>query len=70
MCVCVYLFACILLLIYEPLLYHTRNEDDITMKLTEIIFLNDVIQKHIASAAKMHLIMVCISAFSLAIFFE
>ncbi|KAK7113132.1 DNA-directed RNA polymerase III subunit RPC1-like [Littorina saxatilis] len=33
------------------------NEDDITMKLTEIIFLNDVIQKHMASAAKMQMIM-------------
>lgn len=42
------------------MLYNSRNEDDITMKLTEIIFLNDVIQKHIASAAKMHLIMVSI----------
>ena len=45
------------------MLYNSRNEDDITMKLTEIIFLNDVIQKHIASAAKMHLIMVSIFAF-------
>ncbi|KAJ8318173.1 hypothetical protein KUTeg_003264 [Tegillarca granosa] len=29
------------------------NEDDITMKLTEIVFLNDVIQKHKATGAKM-----------------
>ncbi|XP_067671207.1 DNA-directed RNA polymerase III subunit RPC1-like isoform X3 [Haliotis asinina] len=33
------------------------NEDDITMKLTEIIFLNDVIQKHRATGAKMQMIM-------------
>ncbi|XP_013774384.1 DNA-directed RNA polymerase III subunit RPC1-like [Limulus polyphemus] len=33
------------------------NEDDLTMKLTEIIFLNDVIQKHRASGAKMQMIM-------------
>ncbi|XP_064623865.1 DNA-directed RNA polymerase III subunit RPC1-like [Lineus longissimus] len=33
------------------------NEDDITMKLTEIIFLNDVIEKHRASGAKMQMIM-------------
>lgn len=29
-----------------------------TMKITEIIFLNDVIQKHKASGAKMQMIMV------------
>ncbi|XP_076809232.1 DNA-directed RNA polymerase III subunit RPC1-like [Clavelina lepadiformis] len=33
------------------------NEDDLTMKLTEIIFLNDVIQKHKASGAKSQMIM-------------
>nr|XP_009858083.1 LOW QUALITY PROTEIN: DNA-directed RNA polymerase III subunit RPC1-like [Ciona intestinalis] len=33
------------------------NEDDLTMKLTEIIFLNDVIQKHRATGAKSHMIM-------------
>ncbi|XP_013420118.1 DNA-directed RNA polymerase III subunit RPC1 isoform X2 [Lingula anatina] len=33
------------------------NEDDITMKITEIIFLNDVIQKHRATGAKMQMIM-------------
>lgn len=33
------------------------NEDDITMKLTEIVFLNDVIQKHRATGAKMQMIM-------------
>ncbi|XP_029638657.1 DNA-directed RNA polymerase III subunit RPC1 isoform X1 [Octopus sinensis] len=33
------------------------NEDDITMKLTEIIFMNNVIQKHRASGAKMQMIM-------------
>lgn len=33
------------------------NEDDVTMKLTEIIFLNDVIQRHRASGAKMQMIM-------------
>ena len=52
------------------MLYNSRNEDDITMKLTEIIFLNDVIQKHIASAAKMHLIMVSIFAFLHSLFFH
>ena len=41
-----------------PQLYHYRNEDDVTMKLTEIIFLNDVIQKHRATGAKMQMIMV------------
>lgn len=35
-----------------------RNEDDITMKMTEIMFLNDVIQKHKATGAKMSMIMV------------
>ena len=29
------------------------------MKLTEIVFLNDVIQKHRATGAKMQMIMVC-----------
>ncbi|KAK3090302.1 hypothetical protein FSP39_010768 [Pinctada imbricata] len=33
------------------------NEDDITMKMTEILFLNDVIQKHKATGAKMSMIM-------------
>ncbi|TRY59992.1 hypothetical protein DNTS_021683 [Danionella cerebrum] len=33
------------------------NEDDITMKLTEIIFLNDVIKKHRMSGAKTQMIM-------------
>ncbi|XP_015775227.1 PREDICTED: DNA-directed RNA polymerase III subunit RPC1-like [Acropora digitifera] len=33
------------------------NEDDITMKLTEIIFLNDVITKHRATGAKIQMIM-------------
>ncbi|XP_014677319.1 PREDICTED: DNA-directed RNA polymerase III subunit RPC1-like [Priapulus caudatus] len=32
------------------------NEDDITMKLTEIIFLNDVIKKHRATGAKVQMI--------------
>ena len=34
------------------------TEDDLTVKLTEIIMLNDVIQKHRATGAKMQLIMV------------
>lgn len=34
-----------------------RNEDDITMKLTEIIFLNDVVKKHRATGAKMQMMM-------------
>ena len=34
------------------------NEDDITMKLTEILFLNDVIQKHKSTGAKVNMIMV------------
>lgn len=33
------------------------NEDDVTMKLTEIIFLNDVIKKHRTTGAKMSMIM-------------
>ncbi|CAH1795117.1 unnamed protein product [Owenia fusiformis] len=33
------------------------NEDDVTMKLTEIVFLNDVIQKHRTAGAKMQMIM-------------
>jgi len=33
------------------------NEDDITMKLTEILFLNDVIQKHKSTGAKVNMIM-------------
>ncbi|CAB1343971.1 unnamed protein product [Coregonus sp. 'balchen'] len=33
------------------------NEDDLTMKLTEIIFLNDVIKKHRMSGAKTQMIM-------------
>lgn len=33
------------------------TEDDITMKLSEIIFLNDVICKHRATGAKMHMMM-------------
>ncbi|EEB15462.1 DNA-directed RNA polymerase III largest subunit, putative [Pediculus humanus corporis] len=32
------------------------NEDDLTMKLSEIIFINDVIQKHRQSGAKVHMI--------------
>ena len=40
--------------------YAFRNEDDITIKLTEIIFINDVIQKHKANNAKMQMIMVFI----------
>ena len=35
-----------------------RTEDDVTMKLTEIIFLNDVIQKHRSQGAKVQMIMV------------
>ncbi|KAK2098398.1 DNA-directed RNA polymerase III subunit RPC1 [Saguinus oedipus] len=33
------------------------NEDDLTMKLTEIVFLNDVIKKHRISGAKTQMIM-------------
>lgn len=32
------------------------NEDDITVKLTEILFLNEVIRKHRLSGAKMQII--------------
>lgn len=39
-------------------LFSFSNEDDITMKLTEIIFLNDVIQKHKSTGAKIQMIMV------------
>ena len=38
--------------------YSDSNEDDLTMKLTEIIFLNDVISKHRATGAKIQMIMV------------
>ena len=38
--------------------HYFSNEDDVTMKLTEIVFLNDVITKHRATGAKMHMIMV------------
>ena len=34
------------------------NEDDVTMKLTEIIFLNDVIRKHRSGGAKVQMIIV------------
>ena len=40
------------------------NEDDLTMKLTEIIFLNDVIRKHRATGAKVQMIMVRKSNFT------
>ncbi|XP_062502473.1 DNA-directed RNA polymerase III subunit RPC1-like isoform X2 [Corticium candelabrum] len=33
------------------------NEDDVTVKLSEILFLNDVIRKHRSSGAKMQMIM-------------
>ena len=34
------------------------TEDDVTMKLTEIIFLNDVIQQHRSQGVKVQMIMV------------
>ena len=34
------------------------TEDDVTMKLTEILFLNDVIQRHRSQGAKVQMIMV------------
>ena len=42
--------------------YLFSNEDDLTMKLTEIIFLNDVISKHRATGAKIQMIMVGINS--------
>lgn len=36
----------------------SRTEDDVTMKLSEIIFLNDVIQRHRSTGAKVQMIMV------------
>ena len=42
----------------EEVIFLSSNEDDITMKLTEIVFLNDVIQKHRATGAKTQMIMV------------
>ena len=39
-------------------MHFARNEDDLTVKLTEIIFLNNVIQKHRQAGAKMSMIMV------------
>ena len=47
-----------LMTIYLLSILSTSNEDDITMKLTEIIFLNDVITKHRATGAKIQMIMV------------
>ena len=38
--------------------YFLRTEDDVTMKLTEIIFLNDVIQRHRSTGAKVQMIIV------------
>ena len=43
------------------------TEDDVTMKLSEIIFLNDVIQRHRTTGAKVQMIMVRF-AYSLIIF--
>ena len=40
----------------------TSTEDDVTMKLTEIIFLNDVIQRHRSLGAKVQMITVSLSA--------
>lgn len=34
------------------------TEDDVTMKLTEIVFLNDVIQKHHSTGAPVEMYMV------------
>lgn len=36
--------------------YDFRNEDDLTMKQSEIILINDVIQKHMSSGGKIELI--------------
>lgn len=33
-----------------------RNEDDLTMKLSEVVFINDVIMKHRQSGAKVQMI--------------
>ena len=38
--------------------FSCSNEDDVTMKLTEIIFLNDVIRKHRSGGAKIQMIIV------------
>lgn len=43
--------------LYFKLSYHS-NEDDITIKMTEIILLSDIIMKHRATGAKMQMIMV------------
>lgn len=40
------------------LLHVISTEDDVTMKLTEIIFLNDVIQRHRSTGAKVQMIIV------------
>jgi DNA-directed RNA polymerase III subunit RPC1 len=37
--------------------FYLRTEDDITIKLTEIIFLNNTIQKHKAQNARIQMIM-------------
>ena len=44
--------------VIDLLIFFCSNEDDVTMKLTEIIFLNDVICKHRASGAKVQMIIV------------
>lgn len=48
---------CVMLYLIGSDVYFS-TEDDITMKLTEIIFLNDVIQRHRSQGAKVQLIMV------------
>ena len=47
---------------WHRVFYLFSNEDDLTMKLTEIIFLNDVISKHRATGAKIQMIMVGINS--------
>ena len=48
---------------HKLLLLFRSNEDDVTMKLTEIIFLNDVIRKHRSGGAKVQMIIVSFDEF-------
>ena len=52
---CLFTYLCVVVVIL------IRTEDDVTMKLTEIIFLNDVIQRHRSTGAKVQMIIVSLT---------
>ena len=58
LCVLCVLLFCMLGLFNCLLVMFHSTEDDVTMKLSEIVFLNDVIQRHRATGAKVQMIMV------------